>query len=288
MRVAIVGATGEAGRSVVNGLLNADDHFEITALVRASSLAKPGVQRLRDRGIHIVSADLPGPHDELVEILGGIDVVISTIHHQSLADEIPLATAARAAGVKRYVPCFWATVAPRGVMQLHDEKEQILDHVFRLRLPYTVIDIGWWYQITLPRIPSGAFDYALLAPQNTIFGDGDVPPALTDVRDAGLYAAKIISDPRTINKKVFAFTETWTQNQVFSLIERITGEQPEAIKVSAAEIEAKVAEVSKPGTGIEQARATYEYYYSWGIRGDNDPEYARYLGYLMRMISILG
>lgn len=27
--------------------------------------------------------------------------------------------------------------------------------------------------------------------------------------------------------------------------------------------------------------ATYEYWLSWGVRGDNTPEYARYLGYLV-------
>jgi nucleoside-diphosphate-sugar epimerase len=91
--------------------------------------------------------------------------------------------------------------------------------------------VGWWYQIAFPRIPSGRFDYGLLAPANTIFGDGDVPSALTDVRDVGFYAAKIIADPRTLNKRVFAFTETKTQNQIFALVEKVTGEKPEATRV---------------------------------------------------------
>ncbi|KAL4903973.1 hypothetical protein BDW74DRAFT_185710 [Aspergillus multicolor] len=281
MKVAIVGATGETGRSVVHGLLNAADHFEITALVRVASLTKPAVKRLGDRGVRIVAADLQGPLDDLVKILHDIDVVISTIHYQSLTEEIALSTAAKAGGVQRYVPCFWATVAPRGVMQLRDAKQEILDHVQRLRLPYTVIDVGWWYQITLPRVPSGRFDYALAMAQNMFLGDGDVPSALTDISDVGLYAAKIISNPRTLNKKIFAYTESFTQNEVFRLVEKVTGEQPEAIKVSAAEIETKLAEVRQVSGGINQARAQYEYFNSWGIRGDNTPECARYLGYLV-------
>ncbi|KAH6972120.1 hypothetical protein BKA56DRAFT_593741 [Ilyonectria sp. MPI-CAGE-AT-0026] len=280
MKVAIVGATGETGRSIVDGLVNSDVHFEITALVRPSSLEKPRVQDLKARSIHVVSADLQGPQDELINILKGIDVVISAIHYQSLSDEIPLATAAKVARVKRYVPCFFATVAPRGVMYLHDLKEDILGHINRLYLPYTVINVGWWYQITLPRVPSGRFDYALLAPNNTVFAGGNVPIAFTDVRDIGKYVARIISDPQTLNKKVFAFTETKTQKQVFELVEKLSGERLERTEVSAADLELKLNEFRKSNT-LDQMRASYEYYNSWGVRGDNSPDHARYLGYLI-------
>ncbi|KAJ5814253.1 uncharacterized protein N7503_001003 [Penicillium pulvis] len=281
MRVVVVGATGETGRSIVDGLVTSDVKYDITALIRPLSLDKPAVQSLKARGVKIVAADLQGSHDELVDILKGVDTVISTIHYQSLNDEIFLSNAAKAVGVQRYVPCFWATVGPRGIMQLRDAKEQVLDHIQRLRLPYTVIDVGWWFQIALPRVPSGRFDYGLLAPQNKIFGAGDVPSSLTDVRDVGKYAAKIISDPRTLNKKVFAFTEAMTQNQLFGLVESMTGEKPETTKIPAAEVKAKVAEARKPGAGINQALAEYEYYNSWGVRGDNTAECARYLGYLI-------
>lgn len=88
--------------------------------MRPSSLGKPAVEELKTRGVNVVSADLQGPQESIVRILQGIDVVISTIHYQALGDEIPLATAAKAAKVKRYVPCFFATVAPKGVMQLRD------------------------------------------------------------------------------------------------------------------------------------------------------------------------
>ena len=36
--------------------------------------------------------------------------------------------------------------------------------------------------------------------------------------------AKINIDPRTLNKSVFGYSEIWTQNDVFNLLERITGE----------------------------------------------------------------
>ncbi|KAL4796662.1 NAD(P)-binding protein [Aspergillus venezuelensis] len=284
MKVAIVGATGETGRSVVSGLLNAEDDFEITALIRPSSLPKRAVQDLKSRGVKVLPVDLKEiSHNVLVGNLHGTDVVISTIHYQSLSDEIILANAAKDARVSRYVPCFWATVAARGVMALRDAKEDILDHVQRLRLPYTAIDVGWWYQISLPPIPSGKFDYALMALQSTysIFGDENTPSVMTDLRDIGLYVAKIIGDERTINKRVLAATEMRTQNEVVEIVERVTGEEVDVMTVPAADISAKVEELRASNLELDQERATYEYFNSWGVRGDNTVENARYLGYLI-------
>ena len=59
-----------------------------------------------------MAADLNGPAEELEKALGGVDVVISTIYGGSLMDEIPLIDASKSVGVKRYLPCFFATVAP--------------------------------------------------------------------------------------------------------------------------------------------------------------------------------
>ncbi|KAH7180108.1 hypothetical protein BKA60DRAFT_649065, partial [Fusarium oxysporum] len=137
----------------------------------------------------IIPVDLRGPHHELVAALTGIDVVISAIHYESPDDEIPLSNAAKAAGAKRYVPCSFATIAPRGIMKLHDKKEEILDYIQRIYLPYTVIDVGWWYQLTLPRVPSGKLDHGLAFPNNNIIAGGNTPSALVNVLDVGKYVA---------------------------------------------------------------------------------------------------
>lgn len=86
------------------------------ALVRPSSLQKSNVQDLQKRGVNVVAFDLAGPEEEAIGQLTGIDVLIVCM----LTDEAPLANMAKKAGVKRYVPCFWATVMPRGVQSLRD------------------------------------------------------------------------------------------------------------------------------------------------------------------------
>ncbi|QPC78125.1 hypothetical protein HYE68_008877 [Fusarium pseudograminearum] len=275
MKVAILGATGQNGSSIVNGLLaSTETRFDITALVRPSSLKKPNVIELQGKGVNIMSFSINDPEDHLAAQLKGIEVLIVCC----LLDEIVLASAAKKAGVKRYVPCFYATVMPRGVQSLRDNKEIILDHIQRLHLPYTVIDVGWWYQISLPRLPSGRIDRNLFLYNGKIGGSGDIPSARTDSRDVGIYVARIITDPRTLNQKVFAYTELLTQHELYDAVEKISGEKLERKYRTAKEIDDGIARTKdNPKTMFDYCQLTYQK--SFDVMGENTPEYARYLGY---------
>ncbi|KAK4212514.1 hypothetical protein QBC37DRAFT_191870 [Rhypophila decipiens] len=282
IKVAIVGATGATGSSIVNGLLASDSvRYEITALIRPASMQKPAVAELAKRGVKVVSAELTAPQEELVNLLTGIDVVISAIYIAELKSEMLLADAAKAAGVKRFVPCFFATVIPpKGVTALRDMKEDVLNHIKKMHLGYTVIDVGWWYQLSIPRLPSGRIDYALTMTNSPIAGEGKVPSGLTDLRDVGKFVAKIIADPRTLNRMVFAYTKLWTQTEVRDLMDRLSGEKCTREYMSPKEIQDAIAEcLTDPSKYI--AVATLQYLNSWGVRGDNTPEIAKYLGYLL-------
>ncbi|KAL1599830.1 hypothetical protein SLS60_007635 [Paraconiothyrium brasiliense] len=286
MKVAIVGATGQTGSIIAKALLSETPKFEVVALTRPSSLQKLAVLELRKQGGKILPLDLAGPEDAIVNVLVGIDVVISTIYGGSVMDEIPLINAAKAAGVKRYLPCFFATVAPpKGALLLREMvKEDVLNHIKTVKLPYTVVDIGWWYQVNVPRLPSGRIDYAVMETADGIGGEGNVPMALTDLRDIGMYVVRIISDPRTLNRMVFAYNEVITHNQIYDLLERLSGEKIPRRYVPAEKIRARIRDIEamKPTPdSVEFVKlAQMQYWYSCGIRGDNTPEYAEYLGYL--------
>lgn len=62
---------------------------------------------------------------------------------------------------------------------------------------------------------------------NAIIGDGNTPSGLTDLRDIGRYVARIIMDPRTLNKMVFTYNELLTQNQRYKLMKHLSGEKIE-------------------------------------------------------------
>ncbi|KAJ3950042.1 uncharacterized protein N0V96_001178 [Colletotrichum fioriniae] len=203
---------------------------EVTALIRPSSLEKPEVKALEKRGVKIASVDLSGPEDEIANQLTGHEVVVSAIVADKLLDQIPLANAAKKAG------------------------------------------------ISLPRLPSGRIDAVASPFDNWIAGDGSVRSGMTDLRDIGRYVARIIADPQTLNHRVFAFTELMSQNEVYDLIEKMSGEKVERKYMSADEIEAAMVKAKDDKTNPHRL-SVLQYRKSWGLRGDNTPEYARYLGY---------
>ncbi|KAH8679129.1 hypothetical protein BGZ61DRAFT_425721 [Ilyonectria robusta] len=287
MKVAIVGATGETNQSIIAALLQRPEDFEITAYVRPASINKPEVQSAKDQGVAIVPFDLESPQEELVKALTGQDVLISCVIPFTPDAQMALADAAKVAGVKRFVPsAFGPSSPPKGTMALRDVKEDVLNHIKKIYLPYTVIDVGWWYQSTLPRLPSGKIDYALTFPMANMYGDGNFPSALTDLRDVGKYVARIIADPRTLNKSVFVYNEVWTQEQIFTLLEKASGEKIPREYLSKEEIEATIAAASKKFYNEEWSLpnllglVVVQYANSVWLRGDNVPESAEYLGYL--------
>jgi hypothetical protein len=161
----------------------------------------------------------------------------------------------------------------------------VLNHIKKLYLPYTVIDVGWWYQTSLPRLPSGKLDYAIKFPNNKLVGDGNLKSALTDLRDVGKYVARIITDERTLNKSVFVYNEVLTQEDVYSNLEDLSGEKISRDYTNEEEI---LGNINAAQNRYDQdgsvpnllGLSSTQYANSVWLRGDNLPESASYLGYL--------
>lgn len=94
-------------------------------------------------------------------------------------------------------------------------------------LPYTIIDVGWWSDqaISVARLPSGRTDWFLVPHVEFIPGDGIVESCFTSTKDIGRYVAKIITDPRTLNRKVFAYTDVMTYTAIADLVDEVSGEK---------------------------------------------------------------
>ncbi|KAJ7639900.1 hypothetical protein B0H17DRAFT_1216760 [Mycena rosella] len=287
-RVLLLGATGETGGSILEGLLEDTDSFIVEVLVRPSSADKPQVQKLVERGVKIRVVDIEGSAEAVVENLAGIDVLISAIDAMGQLAQLGLATAAKKAGIKRFVPCAFTTVAPPGgVMGLRDSKEEVYQHIRRLYLPYTIIDVGYWHQISFPTLPSGRVDYAAFAtPSVDIHAGGTAPTMLTDLRDIGPFVARIIKDPRTLNQSVVTYSDVLSENDIFKLLEEMSGEtiQPKHVsadEIIAARVRAAAKVKAEPANRMAHMMTFItDYQYSKYVRGDNTPTYAAYLGYL--------
>ncbi|KAL1595777.1 hypothetical protein SLS60_009466 [Paraconiothyrium brasiliense] len=284
-KVLILGAHGESGGDILNGLLE-DGGFEISCLVQPSSAEKPAVKALQARGLPIVISDISGDVDELAKTLHGFDTVISAIHAMHILAQIPLVDAAAKAGVKRFVPCDFAVTMPPGVSKLRDEKEAVHQRIWQAHIPYTFIDVGYWHQLSWFRVPSGRLDYALTFDTPEVFGDGNTPTLLSDKRDMGRFVARIIADPRTLNHSVIAWSDSITQNQILHLISAKTGETPSVSTVSASQLDSAIAAVEETlekdpsDSRAWVVRSGTQYNRAKWIRGYGTLEYAKYLGYL--------
>ncbi|CAG9993006.1 unnamed protein product [Clonostachys byssicola] len=289
MKVIVVGASGETGTSVVHGLIKSPENFEVTALARKSSVDKPEYLALKDLGVTVSTVDLGTVSDELVALLTGADVVISCLtsgHAEHVKTQNILASACKKASVGRFVPSFFGPICPpRGIMLLRNLKEDLLDHIKSIYLPYTVIDVGWWYQLSLPPLPSGKLANALTMPVQTISGNGNTETALIDKRDIGKYVARVIVDPRTLNKSVFVYNEIWTQNRIFDLMEKLSSEEIPRNHVNEQVLQSKIKTANEAVAAGDNTQirnlVMSQYELVLGIRGDNSPECAKYLGYLI-------
>lgn len=59
----------------------------------------------------------------------------------------------------------------------------------------------------------------------TIHGDGNAPNILTDLRDIGRFVARIIVDDRTINRYVYTWSDILSENEIFEIVEELSGEK---------------------------------------------------------------
>ncbi|KAI9375171.1 hypothetical protein BJX61DRAFT_531808 [Aspergillus egyptiacus] len=244
-KVLLLGATGETWSSILEGLLEADQFVDArtSILVRPASAEKPAVQKLHDRGIQSRLSELSAPEEELTATLSGIDILIG----KSLV--------APPNGVMILPPC--TTNNP--------QKEEIYNEIKRVVLPYTILDVGFWHQISFPPIPSGRLDYIVTM--------GIRPTIHT----------RIIVDDRTINKYVYPWSDVLSENEIFYIVEELSGEKiaKRDTDSTSSNQTSRLNLACNPQDLISQIIAYItEYQYSKYVRGDNQPSYTRFLGYL--------
>ncbi|EIM88909.1 NAD-P-binding protein [Stereum hirsutum FP-91666 SS1] len=277
--IAIVfGGSGLTGTSIVNGLLERKE-FEVKVPVRPSSVDKPSVVELRNKGVAIIPVDLAtASSDHLQEILRGANTVICSLVYTQLGLQHKIIEAAKAVGVPRFVPCDFGTPGRRGVRKLHDEKLDIQDAVKASGIGYTFIDVGFWYQLHLIYTDvEKAYVPWLYEASRYVYNDGLVKTAYTDLTDIGRFVARIVADPRTLNHHVFAWGEEITQQDLVNLARKYGDPNVEVIRKTTADLEALVAEAKEKKLGT---LAYWDYHYSMWVLGENRAEVAKLEGAL--------
>ncbi|KAH9856818.1 NAD-P-binding protein [Lenzites betulinus] len=287
--VLVVGATGHTGGSIAHALLDSHN-FRVAALVRPASETKPATQALRAAGVEIRLGDITDDLAKLKAHLAGVAIVVSAVVAWTVTEQKDLIRAAKEVGVQRFVPCDFGTPGKRGVRALHDLKLDIREFIQELGVPHTFIDVGWWMQLAVP-LPSrsAALDVAK-AMTYELHGTGKQSYLLTNREHIGMFVARIIADPRTLNKAVIVWEDEVAEEDAHALGERLSGEEA-ALKakrrlLSKEQIEAQAAEATalvekNPTNPLAHATQSWnEYMISIHILGENTLAYAKSLGYL--------
>lgn len=101
--VALFGASGQIGSSILKALLDCDrQKFDVLTVISPSSAAPLGADQsnVKVKELDILNAT----RKELAEALSGIDVVVSALNGKALEAQYAIQQAAADAGVKRFYP----------------------------------------------------------------------------------------------------------------------------------------------------------------------------------------
>ena len=90
-------------------------------MVRPTSATKPATKALRTAGVEIRLASLTDGVEKLSQTFEGAEIVISTVAATAIEAQVDVIRAAKAAGVRRFVPCDFATAGANGVREDHDQ-----------------------------------------------------------------------------------------------------------------------------------------------------------------------
>uniref|UniRef100_A0A5B6ZF08 NmrA-like domain-containing protein n=1 Tax=Davidia involucrata TaxID=16924 RepID=A0A5B6ZF08_DAVIN len=238
-KILIIGGTGYIGKFVVEA--SAKSGHPTFALVRESTVCDPVkgklIESFKNSGVKLLYGDLYD-HKSLVKAIKQVDVVISTVGHMQLADQVKIIAAIKEAGnVKRFLPSEFGNDvdhvhAVEPAKSAFEVKAQIRRAVEAEGIPYTYVPANCFAGYFLPTLVQPG----VTAPPRDkaiILGDGN-PKAIFNVeRDIGTYTIKAVDDPRTLNKMLHLRLpkNIYTVNELVSLWEKKSGKTLERIYV---------------------------------------------------------
>ncbi|KAI0106802.1 NAD(P)-binding protein [Daldinia grandis] len=233
--VAVIGASGNLGKEVVQELLKAG--YKVTAFAREESTATfpPGVtvKKVNYQSVEGLTAALQGQ-----------DAVVSTIATVAVGGQIPLVDAAIAAKVKRFIPSEFGIntriVEGTPIGNILQGKVKTLDYIISKSQEHP------WF--TWTGVSSGIFfDWGLIygtagfnkgTKTVTIYDSGDEPVQASNLAFIGKAIAAILSQPeKTANQYLTIASFNPSQNQILKIVEAETGEKWKVEHASTAEQE---------------------------------------------------
>ncbi|EJU01288.1 NADP-binding protein [Dacryopinax primogenitus] len=237
---AVAGA-GDIGRFILEELVRHVTGGSVTNVV-ALTRSSIGYDDLKAQGIVFKTVDYSDPAS-LVTALQDIDVVISAISGGALLAQIPLADAAKAAGVKHFVLSEYGNRSDGKTYGIFAVKNRVREHLLSLDLPHSQFFTGpvsdWFFDGR----PEWGFD--LPNGKAVVGGSGNVPISWTSSPDIARYMVYVLThvSPTEQRNKPFAIEgERKTINQILEEYQARSGRKLEVTYESKEFLEKQVKE----------------------------------------------
>jgi len=219
--VIVVGANGNLGPTVVESLLKAKT-FNVSVLTRHSTSGSTF-----PTAVKVFTSDYS--ESSLEEAFKGQDAIVSAIAGSALGDQKKLIDAAVKAGVKRFIPSeFGGNTANKTAVELvpvFSRKVEIVEYLKsqESKLTWTGIVTGPFFDRSLKL---GFLGFDIINQKATIYDSGDRKFTSTTIESVGTGVVGVLNKPEeTKNKYVYIGSFTSTQNEVLSVLEKVTGKK---------------------------------------------------------------
>ncbi|WVZ19772.1 hypothetical protein V8G54_007094 [Vigna mungo] len=240
-KILIIGGTGYIGKHIVEASAKAG--HPTFALVRESTVSDPAkaelINHFKALGVNLVHGDLYD-HETLVKAIKQVDVVISTVGHLQLADQVKIIAAIKEAGnVKRFFPSEFGNDVDRvhavePAKSAFEVKAQIRRAVEAEGIPHTFVASNYFAGYFLPTLAQpGVFAPPPPKDKVIILGDGNPKAIFNKEEDIGTYTIRAVDDPRTLNKILYLrpAQNIYSFNELVALWEKKIGKTLEKVYV---------------------------------------------------------
>jgi uncharacterized protein YbjT (DUF2867 family) len=226
--VLIIGATGTIGSEIASVLLSPEykSKVQLFLLVRKSTAETEGPKRdqleqLVKQGATLSYGDLKDTQADLTTALKGIDVLISTVSGTDFASQMNLVPAAKAAGVKWFVPSeFGFDVEAIGAdfHPIFDHKKQVREAVKAAGFDWTFVQTATWTSSISPLLGFDLEHSTVTFPES-----GNTKFTITIERDIATAVADAIVTGRGRNQILLLGSETFTYEEITRELEKASG-----------------------------------------------------------------
>ncbi|KAJ6378652.1 hypothetical protein OIU78_028807 [Salix suchowensis] len=228
-KILLIGGTGYIGKFITEASIK--EGHPTFLLVRESTLSSPAksivINNFKNLGVNFLVGDLLD-HESLVKATKQVDVVISSIAHDQVDNQVNIIAAIKEAGnIKRFFPSEFTTDVDRShivepATGLAASKAKIRRAIEAEGIPYTSVV------------------------SNCFAGDGNVRVVFNNEEDIATYTIKAVDDPRTVNRILYIKPpgNIISANDLVSLWEKKIGKTTERVYVPEEQILKNIQETS--------------------------------------------